>query len=174
MKNERPRQLKIAAPWTTLFVVTGAILPALLALLLITSFASSGDKPQVTPSPETVTIPLNRVISTLTLHDFRGKVRLIIAGTGQIEGTAFSDALYRYTDDQGQPLDPPPPSTFPLKIDGRPVHNVTDEPLDYQDDHVYTLIYDAGSDAHALSFGISDTNARDNTGEITIEVVPLD
>jgi hypothetical protein len=164
----------MSTPLTTVAVILGAMLPALLALVLITSFASSGSQPKATPSPDTVTVPLNRVISTLTQHDFRGKVRLIIAGTGQVEGTADSDAFYRYTDDQGQPLDPPQPSAFPLKIDGQPATDLAETPLDYQDDHVYTLIYDAGSDSHAISFGLSDSDARDNTGELTIDVVPLD
>jgi len=174
MKPEPSRRPKTSSPLTTLAVILGAVLPALLALVLIGTFSSSGSKPKSTPSPDRVTVPLNRVISTLTQHEFRGKVRLIIAGTGQIEGTALSDAFFRYTDDQGQPLDPPQASAFPLKIDGTPATDVSAEPFEYQEDHVYTLIYDAGSDSHAISLGLSDPNARDNTGEFTIDVVPLD
>lgn len=174
MKTERTRPSKTAAPWTTIAVILGAVLPVLLALLLITKFSSSGGEAEPTPAPETVIVPLNRVISTLTRHDFRGKVRLIIAGNGQVEGTAFSDAFYRYTDDQGQPLDSPELTPFSLEIDGHPALDLAHTPLDYQADHIYTMIYDAGSDTHAISFALSDPDARDNTGQFTIDVVPLD
>lgn len=165
-------------PLVSLAVLLGAAVPPLLACLLVVLFVVPGSKStsKKAGTQETVIVQFNRIVPALTQQEYSGKVRLFIEGTGQADQGTYNDAFYRYADAQGQPLDPPQLTTTGLEIDGQRAIDalkLTGTPPDYQSDHAYSMIYDLGSTPRHISFGLADQNARDNTGQFTINVVQL-
>jgi hypothetical protein len=164
----------------TLLLVLGSAAPVAIAFFLVAS--TNDDNPldkipgyETLPS-ETLVIPFDRGEPTTTEFYYWDKVRLVIEGTGQVAGTAYSDAFYLYTDANGQPLETPQTGMFDLEIDGEraiKALGLTDEPPPYEQKHLYAVIYDAGPRARRITFRISDESAGDNTGALTITVVQL-
>jgi hypothetical protein len=166
-----------------LLVIAGAALPVVLAVALISLSGGDGDKTDDPPQPEwrdmreTVIVPFDQDAAVRTQYRYRGRVRLFLSGTGQASGSAYSDALYLYTDDAGNPLDEPRLGEFDLEIDGEHTARqlgLADDPPPLVDDHLYAVIYDVGPEPRRISFRTSDHYLADNTGEYRIDVIQLD
>lgn len=164
-----------------MLLAIGSALPFLIAWFLIASTNDDNPLDNITDfessQEETLTVPFNAGAAVRTDLRYRGKVRLIIEGTGQAAGTAYSDGFYLYTDADGTPLKTPLLGEFTLEIDGQDATTamgLADEPLPYRDDHFYTAVYDVGFDLNHIAFRVADPTPDDNTGAYTITVIDID
>jgi hypothetical protein len=100
-----------------------------------------------------------------------------VSGTGQAQGTAYSDAFYVYTDSSGNPITPvhfPYPSYqygWTLWINGvTPEYDntfISAVPA-YRSDHTYTFSIVAPG-GH-INFAVGDAGTSDNTGSYTVTI----
>lgn len=164
-----------------ILLAIGSALPFLIAWFLIASTNDENPLDNIpdyeAPQEETLTLPLDRASSVRTVYRYRGKVRVVIEGSGQLGGSAYHDLFYVYTDAAGDPLAVPQLADSAVTINGEPALialDLEDDPLPYNDDHFYTAIYDGGFDLYRLAFKITGSTTEDNTGAFTITVIDID
>jgi len=127
-----------------------------------------------TPDPTPIITDPNMVAlftagpyAVTTTHSYSGTVSVTVSGVGQASQTQYSDAIYRYTDNNGNPITPGHPSCWVLYINDQPIENFTSIPA-YQSSHSYTFTITAPGGP--LTFGVCDPVTSDNTGSYTITV----
>ena len=130
--------------------------------------------PTVDPTPTPVITDQNMLAlftsgpyAVTTTHSYSGNVNVTVSGVGQASQTQYSDAIYRYTDNNGSPITPGHPSCWVLYINDQPIENFTSIPA-YQSSHVYSFTITAPGGP--LTFGVCDPDTSDNTGSYTITV----
>ncbi|MGB3638747.1 MAG: choice-of-anchor C family protein [Rivularia sp. (in: cyanobacteria)] len=109
-----------------------------------------------------------------TTKSYSGLVEIDITGTGQAAGTSFSDSFYRFTDSNGNEITPVLANEFGLYINGEPAEILfppSQSVPSYSSNHSYSFIIDAPGEA--LTFGVGDTFAVDNTGFYNIAIEPI-
>jgi hypothetical protein len=177
--QRNPNQSPLQKTLTTLLLIIGSVAPMAIAFFLVASTNHGGNPLDKIPDyetlpTETLVVPFDRGEATITQYEYWDNVRIVVEGTGQAGGTAYSDAFYLYTDANGQPLEIPQPAMFDLEIDGqRAIERIEGDPPPYNDAHLYAVLVDAGPRARHLAFRISDEVVGDNTGSFTITVVQL-
>jgi hypothetical protein len=168
--KKRPRPgCRLSLLLTLLALVLGVI--AIAILVVIRSSPKVGIT--VPGGAETLIIPFDKLNPTLTEQKYSSKVTLSISGTGQAANTAFSDAFYLYTTDQGTPLELPVKEAFDLEIDGQRAIitlGLRENPPPLAPDHTYTVTYDVGSTPRQIAFRISDSIVDDNAGQFVIKI----
>ncbi len=121
--------------------------------------------PEIPPpdTAEMVEIPFTAGTATST-GDYDGEVRLVLEGFGQAHGTTFSDALYRYTAEDGFNLDALEPLEF--TVNGEPI---AVSPT-YNALHIYdvTVTVEPGP----LTFSLDAPTPEDNSGRVRVYIVP--
>jgi hypothetical protein len=179
-KSKRGSQSALHRTLLTLLLVIGSAAPVAIAFFLVASISDENPLDNIpdyeTTFNETLIVPFDRADPTYTEFKYTGRVRVVVEGTGQAAGTAFSDAFYLYTDADGRPLQPPQTEMFDLAIDGQraiQALGLVDDPTPYNDDHQYAVIYDVGPELRRIAFRISDEVVQDNSGAFTIYVVQL-
>jgi hypothetical protein len=177
--QRHPNQSPLQKTLTTLMLIVGSAAPLAVAFFLVASTNHGGNPLDRVPDyetlpTETLVVPFGRGEATTTQFEYWKNVRIVIEGSGQAGGTAYSDAFYLYTDANGQPLEIPQVAMFDLEIDGqRAIDGIEGDPPPYNRDHLYAVLYDAGPRARHLAFRIADDVVGDNTGAFTITIVEL-
>ncbi len=181
MSSQRTRQPgpALRGALNNLLLLVGAALPFVLALVLVGVLADSGDDRDDASDrdggplvQETVTVPFDREATVRTANTYQGRVRLVISGSA-----AGSDAFYRYTDDEGRPLDAPQLDDAALEIDGQralTALGLGDNPPPYADDHVYRLTYEAGPEPRRIPVRLAARFQDGASGAYTIQVIQLE
>jgi hypothetical protein len=119
---------------TMLLLIIGSVAPMAIAFILVASTNHGGNPLDKIPDyetlpTETLVVPFDRGEATITQYQYWDKVRIVVEGTGQAGGTAYSDAFYLYTDANGQPLEIPQTAMFDLEIDGqRAIERIEGDP----------------------------------------------
>lgn len=181
---------KTAAIQPILWFVTGAL------ITLVSGFAgyTVGEKAQPIPQPErvipaepaavsssqtvgeTVTISFTAAAPVSTVNAYEGVVTLVITGTGRMNGAQTGDAFYTFTDQNQNQLQPPfMQADFTLTLNGRNGYLALDlmnHPLPYSATHTYIVAYDTGQTLRPITFGLSDPGLSDNTGSLTVLILP--
>jgi hypothetical protein len=164
-----------------MLLAIGSALPFIIAWVLIASTNDENPLDNIpdyeAPQEETLTIPFDRDTPVRTTFRYRGNVRLLIEGTGQAAGTAYTDAFYAYANADGTPLETPQLADSGLVINGTAALaalELADKPLPYNADHFYTAVYDVGFELHTITFQVADATPEDNTGAYTITVIDID
>jgi N-acetylneuraminic acid mutarotase len=126
----------------------------------------------VEAAAETVTVPfVNGTAGVMTTHAYTGTVAVTVAGVGQASGTQLSDAFYLFTDAAGQPITPWHPAAGTLWVNGAPADEALPAVPPYAASHVYT--FTLAAPGGPLNFAIGDPHPEDNSGSLTITLVPL-
>jgi hypothetical protein len=151
------------------FLTTNTVLHGLLSGNA--SAATRTATPSTCVSTEELRAPFSRGVNGVTSQQsYSGHVRITVSGTGQAAGSAYSDAFYLYTDDNGSPISPASPDDFVLTINGQPASYLIpggDIPT-YSLDHVYP--FEIAAPEGKLSFGVNDGYSTDNTGAFSISI----
>jgi hypothetical protein len=101
-------------------------------------------------------------------RSYTGAVTLTVSGTGQAQGTSYSDAFYIYTDLKGNNISSPTHHPFAtLCINGQEVGHFVQSIPPYSATHTYTFTITAPGGP--LIFGVCDTKIVDNTGLFSIK-----
>lgn len=184
MKEKRKRKRGDSnSAQTTVLIMAGLLgvlaLGGVAAFLLVTvesDQSSTADSASISvgSATEMLIVPFDRAEATTTELDYQGMVQLQISGSGQAAGNSSSDAFYLFTDEAGEPRDPPETEMFDLEIDGeRAIYQIASDLPAYNPDHVYSVYYNVGSTARRIAFRISDDVVGDNSGQFTITVIQL-
>lgn len=157
---------KTAKPIVMFFVIV-----AILSLPVTTmADQATGGRPN-----ETLNVPFeNGNLGVQTVNSYSGRVLVKVRGIGQAAGTAWSDAFYVFTDDEGNPVQPWHPtetSNWTLWINGGPVDDSVNQIPPYNPDHVY--VFHINAPEGPLTFAVGDSYTIDNTGEYQIVVRDL-
>jgi hypothetical protein len=164
---------------TTLLLIIGSAAPMAIAFFLVASTNKGGNPLDNIPDSETLptetlVVPFDGGEAITTQYEYWKNVRIVIEGSGQADGSAYSDAFYLFTDADGQPLDVPQTAPSGLEIDGQQaLDNIEGDPPPYNSDHLYAVLYDAGPRARRLTFRIAGDASTGSTGTVTITIVEL-
>jgi hypothetical protein len=161
-----------------LLLVIGSVLPFGIAFFLVASTNEDNPRDNLPdhedPLVETLSVPFIGAAPVTTVYLYQHRVRLIIEGTGQI-GAATVDAFYRYADGGLLP-DMPPIPVYGLEIDGLPALNalnLAENSPAYEADHLYPVIYDAGSGLRPITIRFAPDLPGGPDGTLTITIVQL-
>ena len=145
------------------------------AIATATSTPDPTPDPTVDPTPTPVITDQNMSApftsgpyAVTTTHSYSGNVNIQVSGVGQASQTQYSDAIYRYTDNYGNPITPGHPSCWVLYINDLPISNFVSVIPTYQSSHVYS--FNINAPGGPLTFGVCDPDTSDNTGSYTITV----
>ncbi len=102
-----------------------------------------------------------------TARSYSGPMTITVSGTGQAQGTLYSDAFYIYTDEKGNAVAPSHHSYATLCINSHPVDQFVLPIPPYSSDHTYKFTINAPGGP--LTFGVcGDSVLADNSGSFTI------
>ncbi len=107
-----------------------------------------------------------------TENTYSGLVTIIVQGTGQAGGTAWSDAFYVFTDGEGNNIQPQHPTdfyNFTLWINGEPADTLVKPIPPFNADHVYQFTIRAPGGR--LRFAVGDVYVVDNSGYFTVQIL---
>jgi hypothetical protein len=182
MNEQRQTKAVIrAACITGIFTCVGATMAAVICLVIISlgflsiqKLANLSEGIAKQPAEgcsiaEHLTVPFTGSYNaTYTQYSYKGKVFVIVSGTGQSAGTQYTDAFYLFADDDGRSINPEHPTDWILTINGDLANYLipNGEIPPYRSEHIYNfeIIVPDGN----LSFGVSDGFASDNTGSYAI------
>ncbi len=179
-QTPRPPQTSLQHTLITLALIIGSALPVMIAFVLIAS-TNDGENPldripdYGDPLIETLIVPFDRAEPVETGFRYYGRVRIVVEGSGALAGMGTLDALYLFAGEDRTPLDPPQLSASGLVIDGAPALDalkLAGEPPDHADDHLYSAIYDLGSDYRRVRFSVAG-GGPGGTGALTVTIVQL-
>lgn len=124
---------------------------------------------------EALTVPfVNGNVGVDTVNSYSGRVLVKVRGIGQAAGTAWSDAFYIFTDDEGNPVEPWHPTeefNWTLWINGGPVDVFVNRIPPFNPDHVY--VFHINVSEGQLTFAVGDSWTIDNSGEYRVVVRDL-
>ncbi len=142
-----------------------------------TATATPDPTPDPSPTADPTTTPITETVvaaftsgpyAVTTTYSYSGTVSITVSGEGQASQTQYSDALYVYTDNNGNAVTPKHSSCWVLYIDDKPVDDFTSSIPAYQSSHSYSFTINAPGGT--LTFGVCDSMTSDNTGSYTITV----
>ena len=122
---------------------------------------------------ETLTISFkDGATGVATENTYSGPVTIIVQGTGQAGGTAWSDAFYVFSDGEGNNIEPQHPTdfyNFTLWINGEPADTLVSPIPPFNADHVYQFTIRAPGGR--LHFAVGDVYVVDNSGYFTVQIL---
>lgn len=152
-----------------LIVTTSFVL--VMVLLFFTVAISPPISHALAATEETLTVPFaNGPDGATTTNSYASTVTINVSGTGQASATAYSDAFYIFTDNDGNPITPVHNAAFGLCINNQAVDNYVAAIPAYSSDHTYQFTISVGSSSQQITFGVCDQYTVDNTGSFTITV----
>ena len=145
------------------------------SLLFVFSYAlpSLAQRSTASRVTETVTVSFTDYQAVTTTENYTGELLIVVSGIGKASGSDFTDAFYRFTDNNILLETPVSANEFGLEIDGGIASTLLESVPEYALDHVYIFSYDVGEEARPVGFRIADGALQDNTGEFIIRIVPF-
>lgn len=179
-RDSRKPQTALQRTLTTLALIIGSALPVMIAFVLVASSNDDGNPLDRIPDYgdpmiETLSVPFDRAGPVETEFRYYGQVRIVVEGSGILTGAGTLDALYLFASEDGTPLGTPQLVAGGLVIDGAPALDALSlaaEPPDYAGDHLYSAIYDLGSDYRRVRFSVAGSGSG-GTGALTVTIVQL-
>ncbi len=123
--------------------------------------------PRVREAP--LAVPFINKEGVTSTQSYSGPTPITVSGTGQAQGTQFSDAFYLYTDSNGKAITPVHSnSNGILCVNSKPVDSYVLSIPAYNPAHTYSISLNAPGGP--LKFGVCDAPANfgDNTGSYTV------
>ncbi len=164
----------------TLALVLGSAAPVAIAFFLVAMTDNGDENPlanipsYTSPIEETLTVSFGSSDPLKSEFFYRDNVRVVFEGSGPIDGALLADSFYRLTDAAGTPLDGPQLDPSLLLIDGQTALDalgLSDDPPEYQADHLYTAVLNVGHNWRHLTFGSASGSG---SGQLTITVVQIE
>lgn len=158
---------------STLALIIGSALPAIIAFVLVASTNDSENPLDRVPNYddpliETLTLPLDSPEPVRTAYRYYGRVRLVFEGSGILPDGQSVDAFYRYEVGDASSA---PVLTALLMVDGSPALEalgLSSEPPEYASDHLYSAVYDLRDAYRRLQFSVGGGPGSQGAFSVTV------